>query len=64
MGIYTHMTFKEQCDECGQWTPNCHGYEGQVLCEKCIAKHEEEKNNENQNQEIEQGSSDSNEGVS
>jgi len=42
--------FKDQCEECKTWDI-CHGYEGKVLCEKCIEKHEEEKKNGNQSEE-------------
>lgn len=29
--------FKDQCDECGQMTL-CRGFDGRVLCQKCIDK--------------------------
>lgn len=54
-----HNQFKDQCDECKTWAI-CHGYEGKVLCEECIKKHEEEKKNGNQNQETIQGQSSTN----
>ncbi len=49
-----HNHYKDQCDECKTWAI-CHGYDGKVLCEECIKKHEEEKKNGNQNQETVQG---------
>jgi len=58
-----HPTFKDQCDRCHTWAV-CHGYKGEVLCEECIAKLEEENKNENQSKETERKSRNSDEGVS
>lgn len=35
--------FKDQCERCGNWSAECKGYDGKVLCPDCIKKEEQKK---------------------
>ncbi len=30
--------WRDECDNCGEYKGDCHGYEGKILCPQCAKK--------------------------